>query len=51
MQAAFQAASSEMYAQAGAAEAQPGAGSTQQPSGSSQQPGQDISDADFEEVK
>ena len=51
VQAAFQAASSEMYAQAGAAEAQPGAGSTQQPSGSSQQPGQDISDADFEEVK
>ena len=51
VQAAFQAASSEIYAQAGAAEAQPGAGSTQQPSGSSQQPGQDISDADFEEVK
>ena len=51
VQAAFQAASSEMYAQAGAAEAQPGAGSAQQPSGSSQQPGQDISDADFEEVK
>ena len=51
VQAAFQAASSEMYAQAGAAEAQRGAGSTQQPSGSSQQPGQDISDADFEEVK
>ena len=51
VQAAFQAASSEMYAQAGAAEAQPGAGSTQQPSGSSQQPGQDISDADVEEVK
>ena len=44
VQAAFQAASSEMYAQAGAAEAQPGAGSAQQP-------GQDISDADFEEVK
>ena len=51
VQAAFQAASSEMYAQAGAAEAQPGAGSAQQPSGSTQQPGQDISDADFEEVK
>ena len=51
VQATFQAASSEMYAQAGAAEAQPGAGSAQQPSGSSQQPGQDISDADFEEVK
>ena len=51
VQAAFQAASSEMYAQAGAAEAQPGAGSAQQPSGSSQQPGQDISAADFEEVK
>ncbi len=51
VQAAFQAASSEMYAQAGAAEAQPGAGSAQQPSGSNQQPGQDISDADFEEVK
>ena len=51
VQAAFQAASSEMYAQAGATEAQPGAGSAQQPSGSSQQPGQDISDADFEEVK
>ena len=51
VQAAFQAASSEMYAQAGAAEAQPGAGSAQQSSGSSQQPGQDISDADFEEVK
>ena len=51
VQAAFQAASNEMYAQAGAAEAQPGAGSAQQPSGSSQQPGQDISDADFEEVK
>ena len=51
VQTAFQAASSEMYAQAGAAEAQPGAGSAQQPSGSSQQPGQDISDADFEEVK
>ena len=51
VQAAFQAASSEMYAQAGAAEAQPGSGSAQQPSGSSQQPGQDISDADFEEVK
>ena len=51
VQAAFQAASSEMYAQAGAAEAQPGAGSAQQPSGSSQQPSQDISDADFEEVK
>ena len=51
VQAAFQAASSEMYAQAGAAEAQSGAGSAQQPSGSSQQPGQDISDADFEEVK
>ena len=51
VQAAFQAASSEMYAQAGAAEAQPGAGSAQQPSGSSQQPGQDISDADFEEVR
>ena len=51
VQAAFQAASSEMYAQTGAAEAQPGAGSAQQPSGSSQQPGQDISDADFEEVK
>ena len=51
VQAAFQAASSEMYAQAGAAEAQPGAGSAQQPCGSSQQPGQDICDADFEEVK
>ena len=49
VQSAFQAASEEMYSQANAAGAQPGADASA--GASSQQPGQDITDADFEEVK
>ena len=49
VQSAFQAASEEMYSQANAAGAQPGADTSA--GASSQQPGQDITDADFEEVK
>ncbi len=50
VQSAFQVASEEMYSQANAAGAQPGADASAGAS-SSQQPGQDITDADFEEVK
>ena len=49
VQSTFQAASEEMYSQANAAGAQPGADASA--GASSQQPGQDITDADFEEVK
>ena len=49
VQSAFQAASEEMYSQANAAGAQPGTDASA--GASSQQPGQDITDADFEEVK
>ena len=49
VQSAFQAASEEMYSQANAAGAQPGADASA--GASSQQSGQDITDADFEEVK
>ena len=49
VQSAFQAASEEMYSQANAAGAQPGADASA--GASSQQPGQNITDADFEEVK
>lgn len=44
---AFQAASAEMYAQQGAA----GAGANQQPNDQEKQGGENIQDADFEEVK
>lgn len=50
VQAAFQAASEEMYSQAGAAGAQPGPDASAGAS-SSAQAGKDITDADFEEVK
>ena len=49
VQSTFQAASEEMYSQANATGAQPGADASA--GASSQQPGQDITDADFEEVK
>ena len=49
VQSTFQAASEEMYSQANAAGAQPGADASA--GASSQQPGQNITDADFEEVK
>ena len=49
VQSTFQAASEEMYSQANAAGTQPGADASA--GASSQQPGQDITDADFEEVK
>ena len=49
VQSTFQAASEEMYSQANAAGAQPGADASA--GASSQQPDQDITDADFEEVK
>ena len=49
VQSTFQAASEEIYSQANAAGAQPGADASA--GASSQQPGQDITDADFEEVK